>query len=93
MAEGMIWIRITPISKAIWFICQHSGSCFFFVYLIFGLPVKLNRSHDVWFVYDLYDFSIKNIFDNGTNHQLLAYTTGLIFVSLFRYFPGHVHND
>lgn len=47
----------------------------------------------MWFVYDLYDFSISNISDNGKNHQLPANITGLIFVSLFRYIPGHVHND
>lgn len=49
----------------------------------------------MWFVYDLYDFSIKNISDNGINHQLLAYILQvlIIFVSLFRYIPEHIHKD
>lgn len=64
-----------------------------FVYLIFEFPVKLIHSHDMWFVYDFYHFSIKNISDNGKNHQLVANITGLIFASLFRYITGHVHND
>lgn len=56
-----------------------------FVYLIFEFPVKLNHSHDMWFVYDLYDFSIKNISDNGKYHQLLAYITGLFCVIISVY--------
>lgn len=78
MAEGMIWIHITPISKQ--YVLSVNIQVVVFVYLIFEFPVKLNHSHDMWYVYDLYDFSIKNISDNGNYLQLLANITGLIFV-------------